>query len=189
MGASERPPHVQVELVLLGGRAGVGKTSVAYEVSALLRAADVAHCHIEGDVLDAAYPKPHDDPHGSGLTERNLRHLAGEYRRLGHTRFIYVNTVSVIEPDLVCRAIGDVERVVPILLQADDTTVEERLASRERGTELTRYLTRGPEMARLLAKEASPDVHRLDVTNTSVLHAAERVLHLSGWLHTTPARA
>ena len=41
---------------MLGGRAGVGKTSVANEMSALLRAADLAHCHIEGDVLDAAYP-------------------------------------------------------------------------------------------------------------------------------------
>jgi len=42
-------------------------------------------------------------------------------------------------------------------------------------------------MAQLLAKEASPDGHRLDVTNTSVLRAAERVLHLSGWLLATPA--
>lgn len=116
MGAFERPHSGQVELVLLGGRAGVGKTSVANGMSALPRAADVAHCHIEGDVLDAAYPKPHDDPHGSGLTERNLRHLTGEYLRLGHTRFIYVNTVSVIEPDLACRAIGDVDQLVPILL-------------------------------------------------------------------------
>lgn len=84
MGGSERQHSGRVELVLLGGRAGVGKTSVAYEMSALLRAAGVAHCHIEGDVLDAAYPKPQDDPDGSGLTERNLRHLAGEYRQLGY---------------------------------------------------------------------------------------------------------
>ena len=108
--------------------------------------------------------------------------MAGEYRRLGYTRFIYVNTVSVIEPDLVCRAIGDVGRLVPILLQADDTTVEERLASRERGTELSRHLTRGPEMARLLAETASTHVHRLEVTDTSVPDAAARVLDLSGWL-------
>lgn len=175
--------------MLLGGRAGVGKTPVAYEMSALLRAAGIAHCHIEGDALDAAYPKPQDDPDGSGLTERNLRHLAGEYRQLGYTRFIYVNTVSVIEPDLVCRAVGDVERIVQVLLQAEDTTVQERLASRERGTELSRHLARGPEMARLLAEEASPDGHRLDVTDTSVADAAARVLHLSGWLPPTPAQA
>ncbi len=54
------------ELLLLGGRAGVGKTSVAAEVSLLLREAGVTHCHIEGDVLDAAYPKPQEDPDGSG---------------------------------------------------------------------------------------------------------------------------
>ncbi len=175
--------------MLLGGRAGVGKTSIAYVMSALLRAAGVAHCHIEGDVLDAVYPKPTDDPYGSGLTERNLGHLAGEYRRLGHTRFIYVNTVSVIEPDLVCRAIGDVGHLIPVLLEADDTAVTDRLASRERGTELARHLTRGPQMATLLAEKASPDVHRLDVTDTTVADAAARVLHLTGWLQPSPAQA
>lgn len=52
--------------------------------------------------------------------------------------------MSVIEPDLACRAIGDVDRLVPILLQADDITVKERLALRERDTKLTRS---SPEMA------------------------------------------
>lgn len=48
----------------------------AYEISAQLQAAGVAHCHLEGDNLDAAYPKPDDDPSGSRLTETNLRALA-----------------------------------------------------------------------------------------------------------------
>ncbi len=41
-------------------------------------------------------------------------------------------------------------------------------------------------MTKALATEASPDVHRLDVTNASVTHAAELVLHLTGWLLATP---
>jgi len=170
------------ELLLLGGRAGVGKTSVAYEVSAVLRGAGVAHCHIEGDVLDAAYPKPADDPDGSSMTERNLRSLTREYRRLGYTRLIYVNTVSVLEPDLVRRAVGDVDSVVSVLLQADGAAVEERLASRELGSELPRYLARGPGVAQALAAEATSEVHRLDVTHSSVQDAAARVLELTGWL-------
>jgi len=170
------------ELLLLGGRAGVGKTSVAAEVSLLLREAGVTHCHIEGDVLDAAHPKPPEDPEGSGMTERNLRSLAGGYRRLGYRRLVYVNTVSVVEPDLVRRAVGEVRSTVSVLLEADDTTVQARLSSRERGSELPAYRARGPAMAQALDNEAGADVHRLDVSNSSVREAAERVLDLTGWL-------
>ena len=170
------------ELLLLGGRAGVGKTSVAAEVSLLLREAGVTHCHIEGDVLDAAQPKPPEGPDGSGMTERNLRSLAGEYRRLGYRRLVYVNTVSVVEPDLVRRAVGEVRSTVSVLLEADNPTVQARLSSRERGSELPAYLARGPAMAQALDNEAGADVHRLDVSNSSVREAAERVLDLTGWL-------
>ncbi|MYX23841.1 hypothetical protein GTY77_27890, partial [Streptomyces sp. SID8380] len=59
------------ELLLIGGGAGVGKTSVGFEVSAVLRAAGTAHCLIEGDFMDQIHPAPADDPHRSAVTERN----------------------------------------------------------------------------------------------------------------------
>lgn len=58
------PADALDEVLLIGGRSGVGKTSVAFEVSELLQGADVAHCLIDGDNLDAAYPTTPDDPHG-----------------------------------------------------------------------------------------------------------------------------
>jgi Adenylylsulphate kinase len=93
-GEAHRTPRV----LLLAGRSGVGKTSVAYAVSARLQEVGVAHCHVEGDNLDAAYPKPADDPLGTRLTKDNLRALWQNYRSRGHFRLIYVNTVSVLEP-------------------------------------------------------------------------------------------
>ena len=50
-----------------------------------LQAAGVAHCLIDGDNLDAAYPKPQGDPTGKGLTEANLaalRTVAAEHGRV-----------------------------------------------------------------------------------------------------------
>src|SRR6187200_1614280 len=41
---------------------GVGKTTVAYEVSAMLAARDVAHALIDTDNLDHIHPPPADDP-------------------------------------------------------------------------------------------------------------------------------
>ena len=54
-----------VRVLLLGGRSGAGETSTAHEVSAQLQQLGVVHCHVEGDNLDAAHPKPADDPAGT----------------------------------------------------------------------------------------------------------------------------
>jgi MinD superfamily P-loop ATPase len=78
-----RKRNSDVLVLLLGGRAGVGKTTVGYAVSARLRQMAVAHCHVEGDNLDAAYPKPRDDPQGTRLTEANLSALWHNYAALG----------------------------------------------------------------------------------------------------------
>lgn len=43
----------------MGGRAGVGETTVGREVSARPRAAMVAHCVIEGDFMGQAHPPRH----------------------------------------------------------------------------------------------------------------------------------
>lgn len=57
----------------MGGRSGVGKTTVAEQGSAVLLGMGVAHCLVDGDNLDAAYPKAADDPYGTALTPANLR--------------------------------------------------------------------------------------------------------------------
>lgn len=90
------PPDTTV--LLIGGRSGVGKTSVAAEASKLLQAAGVAHCLIDGDNLGAAYPKAPDDPHGSALAEANLRALWANYAAIGH------NARSTSTPSACSRA-------------------------------------------------------------------------------------
>jgi hypothetical protein len=82
------------EVVFLGGRAGVGKTSVGTEIHEQLSARQVRHCLIEGDNLDLAYPPPWEH----GLAERNLAAMWANYRVLGYRRLIHTNTVSVSWP-------------------------------------------------------------------------------------------
>ena len=100
-----RPTDVaDFEVLLVGGRSGVGKTSVAYQVSEQWQAAGVAHCLIDGDRLSAAYPRPPDDPAGSALTEADLHAMWADYVAVGYRRLIYVNTVSVLERAMIVRA-------------------------------------------------------------------------------------
>ena len=135
--AGERPV---VEVLLLGGRSGVGKTSVGFEVSAQLQAAGVGHCLIDGDNLDAAYPKPPDDPSGERLVETNLRALWSTYAAGGHHRLVYVNTTSVLAAGLIRRAGAPDAIMHGVLLTADDQTVHQRLRGREIGSTLARHL-------------------------------------------------
>jgi hypothetical protein len=81
----------QAEVLLIGGRAGVGKTTVGWEVSARLRAATVPHCVIEESRSSSPWEIPQHrvevrldrpvHPAGGRLSEPasvdrgNLRHL------------------------------------------------------------------------------------------------------------------
>ena len=178
-----------VEVLLIGGRAGVGKTSTAYEVSARLQALGVAHCHVEGDNLDAAHPKPADDPDGTRLTEANLAAVWANYAAAGHHRLVYVNTVSVLEPELVVRAVGGRAAVTGVLLTATDETVRVRLAGRETGSGLQAHLDRSRRAAALLEQRAPAGTHRVATDRRTVAEVAAVVVDLSGWGAPHPRRA
>ena len=54
-------------MLLIGGRSGVGKSTVAFALHDLLSARGVKHVVIEGDALDLAYPAPWEQQ----MAERN----------------------------------------------------------------------------------------------------------------------
>ncbi|MEU9116380.1 hypothetical protein AB0D04_32625 [Streptomyces sp. NPDC048483] len=54
------------EVLLIGGRAGVGKTTVGWEMSAPLRAAEVSYAIVEGDFMGQVHPAPEEVPHRAG---------------------------------------------------------------------------------------------------------------------------
>ncbi|WP_031509299.1 hypothetical protein [Streptomyces megasporus] len=173
--------HPEREALLIAGRSGVGKSTVGQEVSALSRDAGVAHCLIEGDVLDHVHPAPPGDPHRSAITERNLTALWAGYAALGHRRLIYTNTVSVLEGEMFERVMGAPLRLVRVLLTADDATARARLTVRETGSRLDAHIRRGALMARRLAEQAPPDTVRVPTDGRSVPDIAREVLAFTGW--------
>lgn len=172
-----------VEVLLVAGRSGVGKTSVGYEMSELLQAAAVAHWLIDGDNLDAAYPKPATDPNGTILTEANLRALWGNYTAVGYHRLIYVNTVSVLEHEMITRALGGAVAIFEVLLTATEQTVRDRLTGRERGSALETHLQRSALRATDLDARAASRVIRVPTDGRSVGCIAAEVLRTTSWLH------
>ncbi|MEU6814131.1 AAA family ATPase [Streptomyces sp. NPDC046860] len=174
----------QAEVPLLSGRPGVGKTTVGWEVSARLRAAEVAHCVIEGDFMAQAHPAPEGDPRRTKITERNLTALWSNYAELGYRRLIYTHTVSVLPENegIFQRAMGAEVRIVRVVLTASDTTVRARLTGREQGSELQHEMESSARKARLLDERMPLDAVRVRTDGRSVVDIAREVADATGWL-------
>jgi len=172
---------LEPEVLLVAGRSGSGKSSVASELSERWQRSGLAHCLVDGDNLGAAYPKPTSDPHGTALTEANLRAVWRTYAAAGYRRLVYVNTVSVLERELVTRALGGRARVSGVLLTASARTIHDRLGAREIGTALRAHLDRSAAAAELLDRAAGPWVTRVGTDGRSVEQVAAEVAAASGW--------
>jgi hypothetical protein len=176
------------EAVFIGGRSGVGKTSVGLEIHAKLSVAGTAHCLIDGDFLDMAFPAPWEH----NLAERNLAAMWANYRALGYRRLIYTNTVSVL-PDVIeqlTTAMGDNPKVFAVLLTCTDITARERLSQREIGSTLDRHLASSADMDARLQAGAADWAHRMPTDSRTVSDIAADIGDLTGWLPapSTPAR-
>ncbi|MBW8805799.1 MAG: hypothetical protein JF587_18410 [Catenulisporales bacterium] len=169
------------EALLIGGRSGVGKTTVGWEVSEQLQAAQIAHCLIEGDFLDRAFPAPADDPARTKMTETNLAALWRNFAALGYRRLVYTNTVSVLEPDLIVRAMGGSARIIGVLLTSEDATARDRLSAREIGSQLDAHVTRSADMAKYLEATAPSWVVRVPTDGRSVVDIACDVIAAANW--------
>ena len=170
------------EVLFLGGRSGVGKSSVAVQLHVQLSDADVRHCLIEGDNLDLAHPPPWEHH----LAARNLAAIWANYRDLGYRRMIYTNTVSVRHVEELTAAMGDDPRVTAVLLTSSDATARERLARREIGTALAEHVERSAAAARSLDALAPATVHRVPTDGRTVADLAARLLRLTGWAGLPP---
>lgn len=168
------------EVLLIGGASGVGKSSVGWEVSSQLNRLAVAHWHLEGDVLDAAWPRPADDQDGQRMTVNTLRAMAGVFAGEGYWRCVYAQTASVVDFGLVTQALGEV-RLVGVLLTASEATRHDRLARREIGSDLDRHLASSRRMAGHLERRAPAWVTRLPTDERTVPEIAQAVIGLSGW--------
>lgn len=81
-----------VEILLITGPAGIGKSTVCWEIGAQLAAANVPHVVIETDELDRVFPRPTAEelsalrPGTTDVSALNLAAMWETYRALGHTR-------------------------------------------------------------------------------------------------------
>lgn len=177
-----RPASVPASAALLiAGRCGVGKNTVGLEVSAQLQAAEVAHALLNGNFLDHIHPAPERDPARTKITEANLAAIWRNYAAVGCSRLIYTNMVSILEPELIARAMGGSPLITMVLLTADDATARRRLVGRELGSHLDPHIERGEKMARYLDVAAPDTAVRIRTDGRAVPDIAREVIAATGW--------
>ena len=177
-------PTTRTEVIFIGGRSGVGKSSVAAELSRLLALEGIPHALIEGDNLDQAHPEPWKN--GIDLAEQNLAAMWRNYQAAGYSRLIFTNTVSVLQTSALTAALGADVHEVGVLLTAADSTTAQRLALREIGSGLDEAIERSKAAAIELQTHAPDTVHRIPTDHREVSEIAAELLSISGWAAVEP---
>lgn len=164
------------DVLVISGPAGVGKSSVAFEVSRQLQLAGTAHALIDTDELDHIYPVPDDLP---AITERNLAAIWGSFTERGTRRLILVGVYldRPSELEWIARAVPHA-RFTLVRLTSSEDTLFERVRLREIGTGMRDQWERTMRQVSSTSDGTRADLHQVHTDGAPVVEIAQRVLAL-----------
>lgn len=178
-----------VDIVLITGPAGIGKSTLTWEVGAQLAAAGIAHAIVETDELDRVYPLPSRTeldglrPGTLDVSTLNLAAIWATYRALGHRRLIMSGVMVHLDSDRrwILAAIPEA-RITVVRLEAGESTLLERLRQREIGAGLEAQFQRTLVQAQRMAGEGENGAIRLTTDGRSPQLLARLLLDELGWV-------
>ena len=167
--------QVRVPILIVTGSVGVGKTTVASEISELLEQARIAHAFVDLDALRWCYPRRPDDRFSVGLGMKNLAAVWSNFRERGATSLVVADVIeSRAELDRYRAAIPGADIFV-VRLSASLHTLADRLKRRELGAGLAWHLQRAPELAAIMERNKVEDL-LVATDGKTVTQIAEEIL-------------
>jgi len=170
-----------IPVLLITGPIGVGKTTVAAEVSERLDEAGIAHAMVDIDSLRWCYPRPPHDHFRIGLAMRNLAAVWANFRAAGAMRLILADVVESRDHLDRYRVAVPGAEIVVVRLAASLSTLTLRVQRRELGSGLDRNLQRAFELARVMDRNAVEDI-LVNVDGKAVAEITREVLMRIHWL-------
>lgn len=178
-----------MQLLLITGPAGVGKSTVCWEMSARLATAQVAHAVVETDELDRVFPRPEPgeldriQPGTIDVSSINLAAIWSTYRALGHTRLIMSGVMMHLRFDRrwILAAIPDA-RITVVRMMASEPALLARLARREVGSGAEDQVQRTLGQARRMAGEDTEGLIVLHTDGRRPAELAQTILEKVDWL-------
>ncbi|WP_117192531.1 AAA family ATPase [Rhizobium terrae] len=178
----------QVEILLLTGPAGVGKSTLSWEISARLAEAGIAHAAIETDELDRVFPRPSRQdlerlaPGTIDISALNLKAIWSVYRELKQTRLIMSGVMMHLAFDRrwITSAIPNA-KIIVVRLMATEESIADRLARRETEDGLDAQFQRSLRQLNHMTTETGGDMLRIHTDGRSVSEIALDILANLDW--------
>lgn len=170
-----------VPVLVITGPVGIGKTSVAGEISEQLDKARIAHGFIDIDSLRWCYPRPPHDPFRIELGMKNLTAVWSNFQAAGAERLVLADVIETrAHLERYRKAILEAEIVV-VRLHATLSTLTQHVQQREIGSALTRHLERAAELSAIMERNSVEDM-LVDIEDKTVTTIAQEILTRSNWL-------
>lgn len=185
----EKPQMTQpVDVLLVTGPAGIGKSTLCWEIGAQLTQADIPHAIVESDELDRVFPKPDREtlqrhwPGTIDISAINLAAIWSTYRTLGISRLVMSGVMQHASFDRrwILQAIPEAN-IVTVRLLGTQSTLTLRLNMREAVPD-DNQLARSLRQAEAMASEADNGFLRIQTDGRKPPEIAAAVLKDSVWL-------
>lgn len=169
-------------VVLISGPVGVGKTTVAQELSELLERSSIPHTFIDFDNLRATYPRAADDRWGNRLALDNLSEVWLNCSRAGSKNLIIADVVETRQFLREIQTAIPHAQLVTCQLSASVAELENRVRRRELGSGLEWHVKRSAELAGILERADVPCDFRIVTDGRSVAEIAGDMVDLVPWV-------
>jgi adenylylsulfate kinase-like enzyme len=168
-----------MELLILTGTMGAGKTTVLAEVSDILKLRQIPHAAIDVDALGLAHLPPATS--SDQVMYNNLRSVCKNYAALGVQRFLLARAMEDRAELELCREVTSATKTIVCRLTATIETMQERVKRREQGLLQRKYVARVPELNLILHRAQLEDFIVAN-ENRALTDVALEVLAKAGWI-------
>jgi adenylylsulfate kinase len=167
-----------VNVIIVTGTMGAGKTTVMAEASDLLTAADIMHAAIDLDGLGLACLP---EELMANIAYRNLASVWSNYRATGVEHLVLANAVE--SQAVLNRIRGAVPeaKVVISRLRVSLPTAQARVRNREPGMFQDKFVARAVELEKILDKAKLEDFS-IQNDGGSITDLAREMLTRAGWM-------
>jgi adenylylsulfate kinase len=168
-----------MELLILTGTMGAGKTTVLAEASDILTLRQISHAAVDVDALGLAHLPSATS--SNQVMYDNLRSVCKNYAALGVQRFLLARALEDCAELELCREVTSATKTIVCRLTATIETMQERVKRREQGLLQRKYAARVAELNSILDRAQLEDFIVAN-ENRALTDVALEVLVKAGWI-------